>query len=383
MRIKNLIRNLSLKLSVLLIVGVPMAYSAETITVGVALRFGPEVNSSVEALYQGIEFATSSFNRSQGALHVELKKYSYTADSKSIEAAAKKIKKDGIRYVIGGEMSDEAFTLLEQFKNSNILFMTPTASNPRITDGQPLAFRMNFSDDQVALRLAHYVSEIKDLGAIGVLHNTANSYSDYLTLEFLKQLGKEKNVMPETVEFSYATEHPDFQTAVKKFKDRKVSWVISFVMVSELEAFYAQAAKESFFPKYLGTDGWGSNELAFEKLVQAQKIKKFDGVHAIYWQKESKTQANLKFLEQFGREYNHAPDSSSAIAYDTGSVLYQALTLSKNRSDPKEVAQILSTHAFTELLTSPNLKFDAHHAPIKELFLYEVNSKGLKFIGAK
>lgn len=358
-------------------------YAAETIPVAVALRFGPEVNSSVESLYQGVEFATSTFNRSQDAIHIELKKYSYRSDSKSIEDAAKKIKKDGVKFVIGGEMSDEAFTLLDQFKNSNILFITPTASNPRIGEGMPLAFRMNFSDDQVALKLARYLSELKGEGAIGVLHNTANSYSDYLTVEFLKQLKKAKPEMPEVVEFNYASTHPEFQPAVKQFKEKKVAWVVAFVVVNELESFYAQAAKLNFYPKYLGTDGWGSNELVYQKLVQEEPIKKFDGVQVIYWQKENKSPANLKFLEQFRREYNHSPDSSNAIAYDSGTVLYQALSMSKDQHTPDQVSKTLSSHTFNDLLTSPALKFNAHHSPEKELFLYQISGAGIQFIGSR
>ena len=359
------------------------AFSYETVKVGVSLRFNPEVASSVDSLYRGIEFAKDRFNLASPDLKIELVKYSHKNDLKTVEEAADQIIKDQVHFVIGGEMSDEALTLGDKFQNKKIILVTPTGSNPRITENRPLVFRACFSDNQAALKLAQFVNTLKDRQSIGVLHNTGNAYADYLTIEFLKELEKIAQApMPKITEFNYAGEHPNFSSAVTQFKKNGVTLVVAFTVISEIRAFVPLAEKSKFFPKYLGSDGWGSAENVYKNLVENDSVKGFDGMITSYWQQESTLPSVVQFIADFKTQYHTAPDSTHAIAYDSAMMLFKSIAQAKNHTDAGEVAGALKAAHFTDLTTTRELKFNGSNSPDKSLYLYRVNKDGVKFLKA-
>jgi branched-chain amino acid transport system substrate-binding protein len=366
----------------MLVTSAPRANAVEQVDVGVVFRFGPELNSPTAELYRGIEFAKDEFEKKNKFIKINLVKYSHTTDSASIEKAGKQIVQDKIKYVIGGEMSEEALTLGDQFKGQDLIFITPSASNPRVTEGRPNVFSACFSDLQVATELAKYALSLKNVKSVGVLHNVSNPYTDYLTTAFIKAYDALKDNQ-NTVKFSdfrYAGENPKFEGAVEKFKTENVDLVLAFTLEADLDGFYAAATKANFNPDYLGSDGWDTNEALYKKFITNQTNKSFKAVRNTYWHEESKNPGLRTFISEYQKKYGKKPDEWIAITYDSAMLLFNSIQKAKNKNDVKEVNQILSSTQFKDLATAENFHFDANHSPVKPLYLYEVSKDGIKFV---
>jgi branched-chain amino acid transport system substrate-binding protein len=362
--------------------------AVETIKVGVALLFTPEIASSNNSLWRGIELARDKFNSEQfsknGDVKIELIKYPHKRETRSVDDVAKKILTDQVHFVVGGELSDEAISLGDAFQNKDVLLITPTASNPRITEGRPNVFRACFSDNQVAGRLAKWVANLKESDSIGILHHAGNIYSDYLSIEFMKALKSAKKSV-KISEFNYAGDRPDFTSAVRNFKKETVKLVVAFTGPADLKAFVASAGNANFAPKYLGTDGWGSADAVYKNFVKDPKNGSFQAILTSYWQRESKNVAVMQFMKSFEKQYGSNPDSASAVAFDAATILFRSIEKAKAHTSTTdftlEVAKTMKESRFTDLTTSRNFKFNASNSPDKTLFVYEVNQGGVRFLG--
>ena len=349
------------------------AHESSSIKVGVALRGSPELNSFADPLNKGIEYAKEVFEKNNPHFKIELIHYPHKSGHDSVDQAAQKIIKDKVHFVIGGEMSDEAFALSENFEKQQILLFTPTASNPLLTAGKPAVFRGCFSDDQVAKQLAKYVMGLKNIHSIGVIHNTANAYSDYLTTSFLEKMEEDKNTKP-IHEFRYASEEPNFQNAVQQFKTAQVDLVVAFTLQESLKSFHQLASKAGMAPLYLGTDGWGTNESLLKNMGN------FHGIRNAYWHEESKLPAVLAFKAGFQKKFSAPPNAWNAIAYDSAYVLFEAISKAKEPRQIEEVIEILRKTHFKNSITANSIQFNLKNTIKRPLYLYEVKNNEIKFL---
>ena len=361
---------------------IPSAHAVDEVSVGVVFRFGPELHSPTAQLYRGIEFAKQQFEKKNKFIKINLIKYSHGTDAASIEKAGKQIVQDHVKYVIGGEMSEEAMILGDRFQGQDMIFISPSASNPRVTENRPQVFRACFSDLQVATHLARYVLSRKDVHSVGVLHNISNPYTDYLTTEFMKAYDRFKDNQNDVKfnDFRYAGENPKFAGAVEKFKNEKVDLVLAFTLQPDLDSFHELAAKANFYPIYLGSDGWDTNETLYKKFVEGQPNKSFRAIRNTYWNEQSKNPGLKTFLTEYTKEYGKKPDEWIAITYDTAMILFDSIAKAKNKNEVKEVTEILKTTHFKNLATAETFEFDANHSPTKPLYLYEVSKEGVKLL---
>ncbi len=353
--------------------GSRFALASSTVRVGVALRASPELNSFAPDLNRGIEFAKERFESLHPGSSFELVRYPVQA--------AKPILEDGVKFVIGGEMSDEAFALAEQFHDKKVLLLTPTASNPLLTSGDPFVVRFCYSDDQVARQMAEYAASLPSVRSLGVLHNTVNSYSDYLTTRFLERYEElqAKKKGPAVTVFRFASEAPDFRNAVQKFKAADVDLVVAFTLQESLRAFTKLATGANFHPHYLGTDGWGTDQSVVQ-LLSNQGIRQFEGVRNSYWHPESQNPSTSRFRKAFLKKYGTEPNAWNAVAYDTAFVLFSSIEKSKGKPDPESVAAILKNDSFGDAVTAKSIRFNSKNGVIRPLYLYQVGPSGARFL---
>jgi len=355
------------------------AVPAHTIQVGVALRFAPDLNSFAGSIYQGIEYAKEIFEASHPDYAIELIKYPHKNEHGSVDDAAKKIIEDKVKFVIGGEMSDDAFALAENFHDHNVLLMTPTASNPLLTAGNPLVFRACYSDDQVATQMARYVSSLDQVHSIGVIHNTSNAYSDYLTNAFLDEYAKAQSHQrsgTRITEFRYGGDQPDFKNTVEQFKKASVDLVVAFTLQEHLKSFYLLASRIGLKPSYLGSDGWGTTE-SIQKWIGPD----FRGFRNAYWAEDSKDPKVSTFKNGFEKKNGKSPDAWNAISYDAAFTLFEAFTRAKDpQPSAAQIAEILRSGVFKNGVTARTLQFNHQNTILKPLYVYEIQKSGTKLL---
>ncbi len=352
------------------------------LVVGLQFLFDNKFNYSVNAVVEGIEFAKTDFERQNPGYKIDLKRYAHGDDLASAVRASRLAVADDVAAVIGGERTEEALVMGEILNEGRIVFMTPTASNPKVTENRPFVFRGCFSDEDVAARLVKFVTGKLKATQVGVIHNVSSPYSNYISKKFVAELaeldqkaGRKTNVtVAKILKGAF-----DFDPVVEDFMAKGITHVVILDHGGDILRFSAQASARGFHPVYIGSDGWGSSEQVHTTFVKESTFgQKFTGYVNSYWQPESRLAAVQNFKRSFRKMFRKDPDSFHAIAYDTAMVLFTAMREAGPGADGDAVRRSLRRIQMSQLVTTDHFSFDDTNSPKKPLHMYRVDQSGIK-----
>jgi amino acid efflux transporter len=361
-------------------------FSAKQKSIDVALlfRFDDKFNGSIEYLSKGLELAKKTYE-SEHNLKINYKRYSHDETLTSVIDAAKKAVAEGSYVIIGGENSDEALAIYEVIKDREIVLITPTATNPEVTRNKPYVFRTCISDEIVGEKIAVFLYENMKPKVIGVLKNISYPYSNYLSeklTEKLKQLHSNKKSPIKILERKIIKNQKDFSSEVAFFKKEGVTDLVVLSYQSDLFRFYSHASEINFYPNYFGSDGWGTNESVYKRLVQDQKGKShFKAYRNVYWNENNKSKSNQIFRKKFNDTYHESPNSWAAISYDTAKILFDSFLSIQGISSGKKLKNSLKSYKGDDLVTTKVLTFDQNNTPQKEVIIYKIDHQGIMYNG--
>lgn len=352
---------------------------------GVVLRHQDRFNQTVQYLRQGVDLARILYERDHSDIRIQLKDYTHTQKLETLVAVADEIIKDEMAAVIGTERSDEAIALGDRLAPSGVNLVTPTASNPKVTEGKPGVFRVCFEDSQVADRLAEFVLSKFSPKAVGVLHVTSTPYSNYLSTRFSERFSeiiksRSSSAQIPLVVRKVLADRTNFDSEIQAFKDAGVTHVISLTYLSDFSQFVLQASQAGLFPVYFGSDGWGSNENVFDDLVKGNPSRQqFVAYRNSYWKEDSKAAPSTRFRREFEKKFKTSPNGLNAIAFDAAWVLFSAMRQAKNPASKDEVREQLKKVTLDSLVTAQKFSFGVGNAPKKELHIYKIGSAGIQY----
>jgi branched-chain amino acid transport system substrate-binding protein len=349
----------------------------ETLRVGIAFRLDEKYDRSVTALIDGIKAAASLYEADNGR-RVRFVYQSYTASLSSVITAARELAARKVAAVIGGEMSEEALALGEILNGAGIVLMTPTASNPGVTQDRPFVFRACFSDTQVADRLAEYTARRLKPKSIGVLHNISSPYSDFLSRRFMETFAKlTENRTPMSV-YRVLRRTSNMAEPVTQFKKAGVSHVAMFTHDTDLFSFVAEATPRGFLPTYIGSDGWGSNDFVFGRMVRDFPLGKgFNAIRNSYWLESRKSPLKNRVLKAVGKK---GLNEWTAIGFDSAWLLFHAMGAAGNPKSGESIRHSLLELNGLPLLTSQTVSFGPQNALNKNLYLYRISRAGVESV---
>ncbi len=375
----------------LLLIFTAIAAKAEVKTINVALifRYEDKFNGTTLFMDKGLELAKQDFE-ANSKFKINFMRYPHNEKLSSVIEATQKALVDKNFIIIGGENSDEAMAISEIIKDKNIILMTPTSTNPKVTIDRPYVFRACISDDKVADSLAEFV--FKDLKAktVGVLHNVSYPYSDYLSKRFINRF----NELIETSQ-NYGMQRPklvvqkivrnqkDFSKEVKYFKEQGVTHQILLSFNSDLLRFFSEATSQSFIPSYIGSDGWGLSENVHKFLMENKTPNDVEAFRNVYWDSTDEGIVNKKFKQSFKKMYGIEANPWAAIAYDAASVIFESVKDVKGELNGESLRVAIKKFKSSNLLTSSRFSFDENNTPSKEVIIYKINKQGIKFYGKR
>src|SRR4051794_40722625 len=134
---------------------------------------GPNASFGAQ-LTQGVNQAAEDFNKSGGVLgqKVQVEQGDDVSDPKQGVSVANKFVGDGVKFVVGHFNSGVTIPASEVYADNGVLFITPSATNPKVTDRKLWdAFRTCGRDDQQGKLWADLaLGKLKD-SKIAVVHD--------------------------------------------------------------------------------------------------------------------------------------------------------------------------------------------------------------------
>lgn len=353
--------------------------------VGIVLRLNDKFNDTVAAMTTGIDAAKALYEKRHPGVTINLKRYPHGDDLESVVSASQRLIQDKIPAVIGGELSEESFVLRDKLGEAKTVFITPTSSNPAVTEDHPFAFRACFSDRLVAGQLANFMIDNLKPVRVGVLHNVSSPYTDFLSKQFIETYNaRMEKFSPEKrapfFEEKVLRDTKDFSEQIQRFMEQKVTHLAMLTHQSDLLRFALQAANKGFFPVYIGSDGWGSNEHVHKNLVQeSPQGDKFRAYRNSYWKEDAKTPMALDFQATYASQNTRKPTAWSAITFDAAWILFTAMDRASSAKDGDAIRKQMTAIKKLPLVTAEHFSFGPDNSPRKDLYIYRLDKNGINY----
>lgn len=356
------------------------AFNKIEYNVGIAFSKTNKYDRSTQQIIDGINLAKIMFEQKYPKYKVNFINYIYLPNNLgSVSKISDKICRDKIPVVIGGEMTEDALMLGEKLNSCHIVLISPTATNPKVTENKKYVFRMSVSDQEVAEKLSVFVKTYFNSPAIGVVHDISLPYPDFLTKSFLKAYSHNcKNLI---INKKVLREKIDYSLEIDDFLKKNINIIIMLTYDIDFKKFLSQAAEKNYFPIYIGSDGWGSNESIIRIIHNNSYIRNhFVGYRNDYWSDNNINTLNICFKKLYKKTYTNHPDSWSAIGFDSAWLIFNAFLKKQNKLNAEELKNQIANIHNLNLLTTNNFKFKRDHSPKKALYIYKITIKGAEYL---
>src|ERR1700674_4324055 len=253
----NILKSLPVALTLLFATG---AYAQ--VKIGVA---GPITGANAAfgaQLSQGVGQAVEDINKAGGILgkKLELEAGDDVSDPKQGVSVANKFVGDGVTFVVGHFNSGVTIPASDVYSENGILFITPSATNPKVTDGGKWdAFRTCGRDDQQGMLWAEFARDKLKGKKIAVVHDKT-TYGKGLADAALDNM--HKFGIKEALYEGVNTGEKDYSAIVSKIKESGADYLMWGGLHTEGGLIIRQMRDQGLKTVMISGDGITDNEFA-------------------------------------------------------------------------------------------------------------------------
>lgn len=273
---------------------------------------------------RGIRLAVKEINEAGGIMGrpVELITYDTKGESKEAGIAVTRlVTEDKVSAVLGEVASSLSLAGGAVCQQYGVPMISPSSTNPRVTAGRDMVFRVCFTDDQQAFALAKFVHENLKLKRAAVLFDQTQAYSKGLKNDFVKAF---KSMGGEVVsEQAYSGGDQDFSAQLTTIRSAKpeILFVPGYYTDGGVIALQARKLGIGKDVPLLGGDGWDSEQLG---KIGGEAIEgSYYSNHSAPDQPDSDISA---FVAKYQAAYDgQLPDALGGLGYDAAMVLFDSM----------------------------------------------------------
>jgi branched-chain amino acid transport system substrate-binding protein len=284
-------------------------------------------------LVQGTTQAVEDINKAGGILgqQITLEQGDDVSDPKQGVSVANKFVGDGVKFVVGHFNSGVTIPASEVYTENGILMITPSATNPKVTDrGLWDAFRTCGRDDQQGMLWAEYARDHLKGKKIAVVHDKT-TYGKGLADAALDNMHKFgiKEVLYEGVN----TGEKDYSAIVSKIKAAGADYLMWGGLHTEGGLIIRQMRDQGMNTVMISGDGITDNE--FSQIGGP-------GVEGtlMSFGPDPRNNANAKDVVAEFKAKNFDPEAYTLYSYAAVQIMKQAAEATKSL-DPKKIAEYM------------------------------------------
>jgi branched-chain amino acid transport system substrate-binding protein len=323
---------------------------------------------------EGIRLALDEVNAAGGIKGKKIKLITMDDQGKAEEAASvvtRLIEQEKVVALLGEVASGRSLAAAPIAQNKKIPMLTPSSTNPKVTEVGNFIFRACFIDPFQGTVMAKFAYDNLKLKKIAIFRDVKSDYSvglaDFFVTKF-KELGGEI-----VGDASYQSQDVDFKAQLTQLKSLKPEGLFIPGYYTEVGLISRQARELGIKAVLLGGDGWDS-----PKLSEIGKSAINGAYFSNHYSTESKEPAAIEFMQKFKAKYNKQPDGLSSVAYDATRMLLKAMeggTEVTAASIRDQLAQIKEFMGATG-----KISIDANRNAVKSAVVVQVQGAENKFI---
>lgn len=270
---------------------------------------------------KGVRLAIDEINATGGIKGKKIKLVTMDDQGKAEEAAAvvtRLIEQEKAVALLGEVASSRSLAAAPIAQNKKVPMVTPSSTNPKVTEVGDFVFRTCFIDPFQGTVMAKFATENLKAKKVAILRDVKSDYSvglaDFFTAK-LKELGGEV-----VDDVSYSSGDVDFKAQLTKLKTKGAEAIFIPGYYTEVGLIARQARELGIKAPLLGGDGWDSPKLSEigQKAING-------GYFSNHYSNETTDPVAVEFQKKFKAKYNEMPDGLSAAGYDAAKVLIRAM----------------------------------------------------------
>ncbi len=351
------------------------ADDADAVYIGVYEPESGEFEQEGKNEIKGIELANSMYGSFRGA-EIKLIKVDNQSDIHASKTAIEDLIKLKPVAIIGsaGEMSSMAATKYVQ--KAKIPMITPSASNPLITEGHDYCFRACITDSQRGEGIVEYMVDKLGASSIGVVTLKNNSLTSALMSGFTSKVNSYAGSASIVMKKEYGVDDYEFKGLIKALKKNKPQAVFMPLGAEKADVIFTKVEKAGLTDiVFIGDKSWNKDD--FIKIMKKHpKIKIAFPADSVINKnrstKEAVTSETQKFMIEYERKYgdNDMPTSNALLGYDAYILVLNAMNNAKSL-DPKDVRDALA--GISDLrCVSGVVTFDENGNPIRPVTICSI-----------
>jgi branched-chain amino acid transport system substrate-binding protein len=261
---------------------------------------------------------------------------------KADEAATvvqKLINQDQVVAVIGEVASSRSLAAAPICQSAGVPMISPSSTNPKVTQAGDFIFRMCFLDDFQGQTMAKFAHVNLGLKKVAILKDVKSDYSVGLAQYFTDAFTKEGGTV--IAEQAYSAGDQDFSAQLTAIKAKNPDAIFIPGYYTEVGLIARKARELGINVPLLGGDGWES-----EKLIEIGGDAMNGSYYSNHWALDKPDTTLQAFLKAYHDKFKAEPDAIGGLAYDAANVLFQCMERLATE-DPATFAGLASSKAGT------------------------------------
>ncbi len=322
---------------------------------------------------RGVRMAIEEANAKGGVLGKKIKVVTLDTRGDSAEAAnavSRLIDVEHVSAVLGEVASSLSLAGGRVCQRRKIPMISPTSTNPKVTEVGDYIFRVCFIDPFQGAVMATFARKNLKLDKVAILKDVKNDYSIGLAAAFQKSFIEQGGTI--VVEQSYSQGDTDFSAQVTAIRGTGAQAMFVPGYYSEVGSIARTADRLGLKIPLLGGDGWDSPDLF--------KIGG-DAINGSYFSDhfapDVATEQAKAFTASFTAKYGQAPTGLGALGYEAALVLVDAIRRA-GKNDPTAIRDAIASTKDFEGVTG-KITIDAQRNAQKSAVVLKVEGGKAKF----
>jgi branched-chain amino acid transport system substrate-binding protein len=291
---------------------------------------------------QGSELAFEGVNQKGGILGQKIKLLVEDDQSKPEEAGTvvnKLIHQDHVVAMLGHVASSHSLAAAPICQAEHIPMISPSSTNPRVTQVGNYIFRVCFLDTFQGAVMAKFAYDTLKVRKLAILVDVRSDYSVGLQTFFGQAFKKLGGTI--VTDQSYSQGDSDFRAQLTAIKGANPDAIYVPGYYTEVGTIVHQARELGITVPFLGSDGWDSPKL-WEIGGTALNGCYFSNHYAT----DDPNPVVQKFVTDYKTKYGVIPDALAALAYDAARIMAASIEKAGSTDGAKIRDQIAATKDF-------------------------------------
>jgi branched-chain amino acid transport system substrate-binding protein len=328
-----------------------------------------------QSSHKGTLLAIEELNATGGVLGRKFELITEDNQSKQGESATivkKLISRDGVVALLGEVASGRSLEAAPIAQNYKIPMISPSSTNPRVTEMGSYIFRVCFIDPFQGTAMAKFGQKTLHLKKVALLTSVSSPYSVGLAKYFKETFAAIGGEV--TIEQKYSEGDKDFKAQLTAIKAAGVDGIFVPGYYTEAALISKQARElELNFPIF-GGDGWEAPQL-----IEIGGKAMEGTYYSTHYSPENSSPAVQSFVKKFRARFaGETPDAMAALGYDSAMVLADAIKRAGTTEGPKLRSAIAATKGYEGVTGATTI--DAKRNATKAAVVITVQDGKFKFV---